>query len=93
MSYTIIIKKSVEKELKKLPNHVQKRIENKIEQLKTQPIPQGSTQLTNFEMEGLDYEQLYRLRVGDYRMIYAVEHDIITITVVKVKHRREAYRT
>jgi mRNA interferase RelE/StbE len=92
MQYKILFKKSAEKELKKLPQQVINRIKIKITELQINSTPYGSIQLNEFEIEGLKYEQLYRIRVGDYRIVYAVEKDIITITIVKIAHRKEVYQ-
>jgi len=43
-------------------------------------------------MEGLAFERLFRIRVGDYRIIYGVDNEEVTITVVRIRHRREVYK-
>jgi mRNA interferase RelE/StbE len=84
-SYRILHKPSVEKDLRALPTAIIGRIFHYIEQLKDDPFPRRSIKLAGAE-------QLYRLRVGDYRIIYGVDKDVKLITVHYVRHRREAYR-
>lgn len=92
MSFKVIIKKSAQKELRNLPHHIVKRVFSKIKELETNPTPYGSIQLNDFELEGLSFERLFRIRIGDYRMIYGVDNDIITITILRIKHRKEVYK-
>ncbi|WP_414625276.1 type II toxin-antitoxin system RelE family toxin [Calothrix sp. CCY 0018] len=44
------------------------------------------------EVKKLQDDDLYRIRVGDYRIVYQIDDDIVLVSVVKVKHRREVYR-
>ena len=82
--YKIQVKKSAEKELGKIPKKDLIKILNKIESLSDDPHPVGSIKLTN--------EEKYRIRIGNYRVLYKIEDDILTIFVVKVGHRKEIYR-
>jgi mRNA interferase RelE/StbE len=82
--YNIVIEDRVEKELRKLSKQVVERIAKAIDGLASDPTP-----LASRRMVGVDG---YRLRVGDYRIIYTVEHKIVTVYVVRVGHRREIYR-
>jgi mRNA interferase RelE/StbE len=84
-SYDIIFKPSVEKDLRVLPRPVITRVMQRIEALRNDPFPRQSSKLTGAE-------QLYRMRVGDYRVIYGVDTEAKRITVQYVRHRREAYR-
>jgi mRNA interferase RelE/StbE len=84
-SYRILHKPSVEKDLRALPTAIIGRIFHYIERLKDDPFPRRSIKLAGAE-------QLYRLRVGDYRIIYGVDKDVKLITVHYVRYRREAYR-
>ncbi|MBS1512507.1 MAG: type II toxin-antitoxin system RelE/ParE family toxin [Bacteroidetes bacterium] len=86
MNYTIIIQQSAQKELKKLPYTELKKIQKLILSLAKNPFPKGSLKL-----EGTN-EKLYRVRKGDYRIIYTVDHHIVTITILKIAHRRDVYR-
>ncbi len=72
------------KQLKKLPKDIKERIDIKIQELATEPRPSGVKKLQD--------DDLYRIRVSDYRIIYQIYDDVLLVTVVKVKHRREVYR-
>ncbi len=85
--FEIIIDKEVRKALKKLPKHDQARLIEKIEGLKNDPRPNGVKALQG------NWQGFYRVRVGDYRVIYNIEDEILTIYVVKVAHRRQIYET
>ena len=91
MTYQIIIVPSAEKEIQKLPAKVQDRIFEKIELLKEDPRPHGVKKLKEFEMVSLSHDSYYRIRIGDYRVIYAIEDGIVTVTIVKVGHRGDIY--
>jgi mRNA interferase RelE/StbE len=92
MKYHVVLKKSVQKELKSLPPQIVNRIFSKLRELEQNPLPAGYVQLTDFAMESFKYEKLYRIRVGDYRVIYAIENETITITVLRIRHRKEVYK-
>jgi mRNA interferase RelE/StbE len=83
--YTIRFKKSAEKELERLPAQIIKRIGKAIDALKENPRPSGSKKL-----EG-QQESLWRIRIGDYRVIYSVEDVIKIVEIRKVGHRKEIY--
>ena len=61
------------------------RIHHKILGLQDDPRPQGSRKLSG-NLEG------WRIRVGDYRVLYQIDDDAATVTIVRVKHRRDVYR-
>ena len=84
MTYKLEFKKSAVKDLKKLNQSEAKKIMLKIKELSTDPRPFNCVKLTN--------EDKYRIRVGDYRVLYEIIDDILVVNVVKVKHRREVYR-
>jgi mRNA interferase RelE/StbE len=84
-SYSLIVKPSVEKDLRSLPASVVRRVFGQVAALQNNPFPRGSLKLAGAE-------QLYRLRVGDYRMIYAVDQDNRQVIVYYVRHRRDVYR-
>jgi len=84
-SYKIRWKQSARKELKKLQKKTISRILQIIETLPGNPHPPGSRKL-----HGAKYT--YRLRAGDYRIIYSVYSDIVTIEIVRIGHRKEIYR-
>jgi mRNA interferase RelE/StbE len=82
--YGLLIRTSAEKEMDSLPQSIHKRISAKILALQTDPRPIGTKKLKG--VEG------YRLRVGDYRVIYTIDDRNRSIIVAVVAHRREAYR-
>ncbi|MDJ0679263.1 MAG: type II toxin-antitoxin system RelE/ParE family toxin [Xenococcaceae cyanobacterium MO_167.B52] len=84
-NYKIEFLKTAEKEFYKLPQQIQKTIAKKLEYLKTNPYPSNVKALKNGQGR-------LRLRVGDYRIIYRVETDVLVILVIKVGHRKNIYR-
>ena len=85
-SYNVILQPSVEKDLRALPTSVRKRVFKRIEALADGPFPHGSLKLAGAE-------QLYRIRVGEYRIVYAVAGGSRHVTVYYVRHRRDVYRS
>lgn len=85
-SYKVTPKPSVEKDLRSLPKSAVARVVNSLERLAEDPFPRQALKL-----EGAD--GLYRLRVGNYRVIYSVNQEAQEIIVHHVRHRREVYRT
>lgn len=83
-SYELIFKKSVAKDLRPLPKADVKLILQRIRALADEPRPHGSEKLSG--------QERYRVRQGVYRIIYEIEDHRLTVIVVKVAHRREAYR-
>jgi mRNA interferase RelE/StbE len=83
MAYTIELSPAAERQLKALPTSLQKRLVQRLLTLETEPRPSG--------IKKLDAE-IYRLRVGDYRLIYQVQDQALLILVLKVGHRKDIYR-
>ena len=86
MVYTIKFKPAAARKLLKFPKPIQVKLARKIDSLTINPYPQGTKKL-----KGSD--DLHRLRVGDYRIIYQVKNDQLLILVVKIGHRKEIYRS
>ena len=63
-----------------------------IDKIAENPRPSGCEKLTEFQSERSPGQVCYRLRQGTYRIIYTVEDEIVTITVVQVQHRSDVYR-
>ena len=84
MAYSINIKKSVEKDLRNLPTSMISRVIEAIDGLKENPYPKQSKKLRATE-------KTYRLRVGNYRIIYQVDEERKEITVYHVRHRENVY--
>lgn len=83
MRYTVLFTGYAEKRLKKLPENVRQKILAAILSLADNPRPYGYKKLTG--------RDAYRIRVGDYRIIYEIEDKIVTVTIIDVGHRREIY--
>jgi mRNA interferase RelE/StbE len=84
-SYSLRLKASVEKDLAALPRPLHARVVARIEQLQDDPLSQQSVKLQGAE-------RLYRLRVGDYRIVYELDREAMVITIHYIRHRREVYR-
>jgi mRNA interferase RelE/StbE len=84
-NYQVIISAPAKRNLKKLPSSLQKRLEAKIVALSINPRPAGVKALKSSD-------NLLRLRVGEYRVVYKVEDKRLIVIVIQVGHRREVYR-
>ena len=83
--YTVSFRRSAEKDLRKLDTKVQARVLRAVDPLAQDPRPDGCRKLQGST-------DAYRIRVGDYRVIYTVDDAVLIVAVEKVRHRREAYR-
>jgi mRNA interferase RelE/StbE len=83
--YSIFFKDSARKELDTIPTVYLKRIMERIGQLTDNPRPVGCEKLSG--------QDKYRIRQGNYRIIYSIQDTQLTVWVVKVGHRREVYRS
>ena len=84
--YRLVIKASAAKELEAVDGkRNRQRLVAAIGSLADDPRPSGAEKLSGMK-------DRFRIRVGDYRVVYAIEDDILTVYVVKVGHRREVYR-
>lgn len=92
MGYKLVILNKAEKEIKRIPQNLGKKIIQRIYELQNEPRPSGYKKLTDFRSHRVPDKVCYRVRQGDYRIIYTIEEEIITITIVQVKHRKEVYR-
>jgi len=85
LKYRIEFKRCAVKALKKIPKSDQKRIGDSIDSL-SENLPDPATT----KMKGDN--PFHRIRVGDYRIIYEIQEDILLIVVLKIGHRKEVYR-
>lgn len=85
MKYTIVYKQSASKELLQLPAKIAYKTRAAINLLSENPRPQGCKKL-----KGSDNE--YRIRIGNYRVIYIISDGVLIITVIKIAHRKDVYR-
>ena len=82
--YKIYFKESVEKDFRTIPKKNLQKILSRIEALAQNPKPPGHEKLTG--------QERYRIRQGQYRIIYSVQDKELTVWVVKVGHRKDVYR-
>ena len=82
--YRIVFKKSVAKDLRRIPKEDVTRILRRIDALAGEPRPASA--------EKLSEQERYRVRQGVYRILYEIADDELIVTVVKVGHRRDIYR-
>ena len=84
MRYEVILPKSVRKELDRLPDEIANRILARLAGLETNPRPA--------DVKKLNGRDAWRIRVGDYRVIYEIHDRVLQIIVITAGHRREIYR-
>ena len=82
--YKLFIKPSAKKELQKIPNPDFSRITNRIEKLASDPRPQGCEKLSN--------DEKYRVRQGNYRIIYLIDDVEEEVIIYKIGHRSDVYK-
>lgn len=85
MKYRIKVQRSAAKALKKIPKPDRKRISKKIDSL-AEKLPNTDTT----KMKGNN--PFHKVRVGDYRIVYEIQDDLLVILIVKVGHRKDIYR-
>ena len=84
MSYKVVIPKPVQKQLSDLPKNQRDRLITDIRLLAEVPCPSGVKNLKG-------YENIYRIRVGDYRVIYEVKDQEMLVLIISNVHSRDAY--
>jgi mRNA interferase RelE/StbE len=82
--YRVIFRKSVALDLRRIPNRDLRKILATIESLSEEPRPSG--------IERLSGQERYRVRQGNYRVVYEINDDEIIVVIVKVGHRKDVYR-
>ena len=83
-SYAVEIKPSARKELESLPDHVLRRVITKLESLSDNPRPVGCKKLKG-------YKDQWRIRIGDWRVVYIIDDAARVVSVMRIAHRREVY--
>lgn len=83
--YRIEFNRRYIKDLEKIPTRVQNQIREKVMELRDNPRPEGCKKLQGSG-------DLYRIRCGDYRVIYTITDSVLLVLVIEVGHRREIYR-
>lgn len=84
MTYSIVLGTRAQKEFYKLSSDVQELLAGPINDLQQNPRPQGSKKLSG--LEG------YRIRTGNYRILYTVDDKVMSIHIYRIGHRRDVYR-
>jgi mRNA interferase RelE/StbE len=85
VAWRVEIKRSALRELAALPLASRRRVDAAIRLLAENPRPPGARKLAGTP-------NLFRVRTGDYRIVYRVDDDVLLVLIVRVAHRREAYR-
>jgi mRNA interferase RelE/StbE len=85
MPYELLIERRAEKDFKKLAASLFAIVAKKIKSLSENPHPPGSRKLAGSQND-------WRIRIGDYRVLYEIDAKAQTIKIMRVKHRREVYR-
>ena len=83
--FSIKWKSSAKKELRKIDRTEISKIINEIEKLSQEPYPSNHKKL-------LGTEHIYRIKIGNYRVIYSIENNELIIEIIRVRHRKEVYR-
>lgn len=83
--YRVLLERGAEKDLQKLPARTHARVISAIQDLANKPRPTGCRKLT-----GADND--WRIRVGDYRIVYEIADDVKEVRINRVRHRGEVYR-
>ena len=86
MAYTILLAPPAERQLNAFTPSVQKRLVRRLKTLRENPRPQGVKKLAG-------EDNLYRIREGDYRIIYTIDDKELLVLLVKIGDRKEIYRT
>ena len=85
MSYQILIRRPAEKEIADLPPKIHFRVVEKIRALAVDPRPAGCKKLSG-------EDRAWRIRIGDYRVVYLITDRVLLICVVRIAHRKDVYR-
>lgn len=86
MTYALLLERQAEKDLRDLPPPVLRRVDARLLALSDEPQPRGALKLKGKEGEG------WRVRVGDYRILYTIDTNQKIIRVYRIGHRRDVYR-
>ena len=84
-NYDVEIARSAEKQLRRLPRSDQERIASTLKSLAIDPLPSGARKLSG-------YDDIFRVRVGRYRILYSISEQTLTVLVLKIGHRQSVYR-
>jgi mRNA interferase RelE/StbE len=85
MAYTVLLRPAAQREWRKLPPEIRPRINQALLKLEDEPRPHGVSKLSG-------YAGRWRVRVGDYRVIYQIDNAAQEVLILRIAHRREVYR-
>jgi mRNA interferase RelE/StbE len=85
LAYEVRLKRTAERLLRKLPREVQVRVARRLDALAHDPRPSGCEKLSGIQ-------NLFRIRVGDYRIVYEIADDVLVVLVITIGHRGDVYR-
>ena len=88
MSYRVDFRPSALRELERLPQNVQKRIQAKINNLAVNPLTSGVKKLQDSPLGA----NLYRVKAGDYRIVYQIQQNVLVVLIVKIGNRQDVYK-
>ena len=83
--YRVFLERAAERDLRRLPARLHNRIISALQALADEPRPSGCRKLSGSDRD-------WRIRVGDYRIVYEVDDATLEVRVNRVRHRREVYR-
>jgi mRNA interferase RelE/StbE len=83
--YEVYLEHAAEKDLKKLSQQAFSRVITQIKKLRENPRPTGCRKITGSKHD-------WRIRVGNYRIIYEVDDNALAVRIMRIRYRREAYR-
>ena len=84
-SFNLQWRTSTKKDLRQIPGEAVSRIVTEVAKLADEPLPRGSEKLTGSE-------RIYRIRIGDYRVVYELRRDAKVVEIQRVRHRKGVYR-
>lgn len=84
--YSVLLSRTAEKFLKKVPGKILITMNEKIEALEKEPYPYYSQQLVG-------HKGLFKIRVGEYRIIYTVKNELLQVLIIDVEHRSKVYKS
>lgn len=84
MRYSVQFERDAERELRRLPSEIRERMLRAAEELAAEPRPRGCKKLKG-------YPERYRIRVGDYRLVYDIRDQQLVVLVVRARHRSSVY--
>jgi len=85
VAIAVVFKPAAVRDLRKLPEDIRRRVAARIDALATDPTPAGAEPLKG-------EPDCFRLRVGEYRILYQVERKAHAVLIARIRHRREVYR-